>query len=99
MGRRWWHYRVAHICFFDSRTMGRALALAGLEAAHRERYRWVFTLAYLAERSGRYLPTGFLSRALGRGRVGRRLSGMTVPVNLHDSWTYYARKSSGETGA
>ena len=95
MGRRWWHYRVAHICFFDARTMGRALGRAGLEEAFRERYRWVFSVEYLATRLERYLPVGAVRRGLQRVAPGRRLLGSSVPVNLRDSWTYYARHRAG----
>ena len=92
MGRRWWHCRVAHVCFFNRRTMRLALEQAGLQLLRLERYRWAFTLGYLMERSERYLPTGPLRRGLERTRLGRWLFGLTVLLNLRDSWTYYARK-------
>jgi len=95
LGRRWWHYRVAHICFFDRKTMELALHQAGLNLHRKERYRWVFSVGYLAERLERYLPVGLLRRVLERSRLGRRLSRLMVPVNLRDSWTFYARKPVG----
>src|SRR5262249_11269642 len=93
LGRRWWHYRVAHICFFNRRTMQRALEGAGLRLVRAERYRWVFTVGYLAERAERYLPVGALRRGMARTRIGRRIFELSVPVNLRDSWTYYASKT------
>jgi len=95
LGRRWWHYRVAHICFFSRSNMRRALEQAGLRLVRSERYRWVFTLGYLAERAERYLPVGAIRRGMGKTRIGRRLFEISVPVNPRDSWTYYASKSAG----
>ena len=96
LGRRWWHFRVAHVGYFDPRTMRRALQEAGLEMLRQEPYVWSFSIGYLAERLGRYLPVGAATRALGRTRPGAALYRLTVPVNLGDSRTYYARKPEGE---
>lgn len=93
LGRRWWHYRVAHVCFFTRRTMGEALRRAGLEVVATQPYVWVFTIGYLAERLERYLPVGGPRRALGRTSLGRAIYRRRIPVNLHDSITYFVRKT------
>lgn len=94
MGHRWWHYRVAHVCFFSRSTMAMALEQAGLVIESTETYRWFFELGYLAERMERYIPIGGPRRWLAKTAAGRALFSRTVPVNLRDSLTYYARKPS-----
>jgi 2-polyprenyl-3-methyl-5-hydroxy-6-metoxy-1,4-benzoquinol methylase len=96
LGRRWWHYRVAHICFSSRATMKLALERAGLELERAERYRWYFTVGYVAERLEIYLPVGRLRKALSRTAFGRALLSCTIPVNLRDSYTYYAREGSSK---
>ena len=99
LGRRWWHFRVAHVGYFDPATMRRALQGVGLELIRMEAYVWSFSIGYLAERLGRYLPVGAAARAFGRTRPGAALYRVTVPVNLGDSRTYYARKPTAPGGA
>jgi len=93
MGGRWWHYRLAHVCYFDRKTMGMALGKAGLRLERLERYAWTFQLGYLADRLTRYLPVGFIVRGLSRTGLGRRLLKVQVPLDLRDSDTYYARRA------
>jgi 2-polyprenyl-3-methyl-5-hydroxy-6-metoxy-1,4-benzoquinol methylase len=38
MGRRWWHYRVAHVCYFNRSTMRSALKRGKLRIEDVERY-------------------------------------------------------------
>ena len=92
MGHRWWHYRVAHVCFFNRATMATALKQAGLVIEAVETYRWFFELGYVAERLERYVPISGPRRWLAKTAMGRALFSRTVPVNLRDSLTYYAKK-------
>ncbi len=91
LGARWWHYRLAHVGYFDRRSLERALERAGLAACAWERARWFFSVGYLAERLGRYLPVSRLSRGLERVPGGRWLYQRTLPLNLFDSWAVIAR--------
>jgi len=50
MGHRWWHYRVAHIGYFDRHSLGEALKRSGLEPIAWERASWYFPADYLATR-------------------------------------------------
>lgn len=87
LGRRWWHYRPAHVCFFGAGSMHTALERAGLRLIARERQRWWFPLGYLLERLSFYLPpVRALRPLLGSGGLPNRI----VPVNPHDSWVYFA---------
>jgi 2-polyprenyl-3-methyl-5-hydroxy-6-metoxy-1,4-benzoquinol methylase len=92
LGRRWWHYRVAHVCYFNRQTMRSALQNTRLSLERQERYTWHFSVGYVAERLERYLPVGPLRRKLSTTSWGRSIFSWTVPVNLHDSTTYYSRK-------
>jgi hypothetical protein len=80
LGPRWWHYRPAHIGYFNRATLIRALNNAGLEPTHFERARWVFPADYLWERVNSYLPSAVRVPAPSALRM------LTVPLNLFDSW-------------
>jgi hypothetical protein len=73
--------------------MARALGLAGLRVEKTEHYVWRFSIGYVAERLGRYLPVGALVRLISRTRAGGRLFGVKVRVNLGDSDIYYVGKA------
>jgi SAM-dependent methyltransferase len=88
-GWRWWHFRVAHIGYFNRQNLLQALDHAGLEARIISRPAWYFTADYLWERTHRYLPH-FLHLA-PPGFVSR----ITVPVNLRDSWMVVCSHKTG----
>ena len=79
LGRRWWHYRVAHVGYFDRSTLRRALQAAGLEVIRFGRPGWYFSADYLMERVLTYLP-----RAL-RFAPPAWSKRATIPLNLGDS--------------
>jgi 2-polyprenyl-3-methyl-5-hydroxy-6-metoxy-1,4-benzoquinol methylase len=78
LGYRWWHYRIAHISYFNITTLKFALAASGLQVIAVKRPRWWFTLDYLCERLLNYLPNVILPR-------GKWLEKIQIPVNLFDS--------------
>ena len=80
LGWRWWHFRVAHIGYFNKRTLLFALTQAGLQPVLVRRPAWFFTADYLWVRLHRYLPK-FL-----RFASPTFLSKIVIPVNLRDSW-------------
>jgi SAM-dependent methyltransferase len=88
-GWKWWHFRVAHIGYFNRRTLFSAIDRAGLRPVSVSRPGWFFTADYLWVRTHRYLPKflrmappGFLKR-------------LVVPVNLRDSWLIGCRRKLG----
>lgn len=87
LGKRWWHYRIAHIGYFNQQTLVRALRRAGLEPVQVGRPSWYFSLPYLAERIQAYLPF--------RIPVPKQsvFDQWTVPLNLRDSLFVIFRKS------
>jgi 2-polyprenyl-3-methyl-5-hydroxy-6-metoxy-1,4-benzoquinol methylase len=78
MGKRWWHYRMAHIGYFERATLLGALRRAGLEPIAIFRPSWYFTGDYLIQRLGAYLPM------IGKIRLSA-LRKTVVPLNLFDS--------------
>lgn len=84
-GRRWWHYRIAHVNFFSRPSLDRLIALLGLKTISRRRYAWHFSLFYLTTR---------LWPSLGhRPALQRFLKKIHLKLQLLDSWEVYARKN------
>ncbi len=83
---RWWHYRRAHIGYFDRYSLRLAAARAGLTPVAQSRPRWYLPVGYLVERVGSYVPAvrKVLERVAGDHRLGPLLE-RSVPLNLHDS--------------
>jgi len=91
MGSRWWHYRVAHVCFFPTSAMEEAVQRAGLRIVRRRRQTWWFGLPYLLARTVALVGPRRIRdlRARVEARLDRTpLTRVTVPVNLFDSWVY-----------
>jgi SAM-dependent methyltransferase len=86
LGWRWWHYRIAHIGYFNRRTLTTLLERAGFATVQSGRPVWYFSLDYLAERITSYLP--WVSR-LSRPEFLKRT---TIPVNVHDSLYVLCRR-------
>jgi SAM-dependent methyltransferase len=86
LGQRWWHYRIAHIGYFDRQTLSLALRRSGFEPVQVLRPSWYFPISYLIERAFQYLP-----RAV-RFTPPARLDRWVVPLNLWDSLLVIARR-------
>jgi 2-polyprenyl-3-methyl-5-hydroxy-6-metoxy-1,4-benzoquinol methylase len=91
LGKRWWHFRLAHVGYFDARSLTDACARAGLSVVGRHRAKWFFRASYLAERVVRYLPLGAAERLLRTTAIGRRIGAAVVPLNLFDSWLFICK--------
>ncbi len=83
MGGRWWHYRAAHVNFFNRRSLERLLAAHGFEIALRKRFAWNFSAYYLLTRLLPFLKGKALQRPLKK---------LHLKLQLFDSWEVYARK-------
>ena len=80
LGYKWWHYRVAHIGYFNKTTMNLLSESARLKTLRLLRPSWYFSLSYLIQRVYTYLPK-FL-----RFPLPNFLSKIIIPLNLRDSW-------------
>jgi SAM-dependent methyltransferase len=88
-GWRWWHFRVAHIGYFNKRNLLLALDRAGLRPVLVRRPGWFFSADYLWVRTHRYLPR-FL-----RLPPPDFLSRLVIPLNLRDSWLIGCKRKPG----
>lgn len=90
LGKRWWHFRLAHVSYFDRKTLTLASEKAGLSPRSFQRARWFLPVGYLAERTSSYLPVAGLTERIGRTRPGKNLFARTIPLDLRDSWVLVA---------
>ncbi len=88
LGFRWWHFRVAHIGYFNKKTLKLAASKAGLKPLYQGRAKWYFAGDYLLKRINTYLPK-FL-----RLPAPKFLAKWTVPLNLGDSMFMVFKKIS-----
>ncbi len=92
MGRRWWHFRLAHVCYFNMGSFTRMAEACGLSIVAYHRAWWYFSARYLVERASSYfVPMRFLLRGREGGIRGRLLSSV-LPINLFDSYVFYLKK-------
>ncbi|MBN1597990.1 MAG: class I SAM-dependent methyltransferase [Bacteroidales bacterium] len=78
-GYRWWHYRFAHIGYFNKKNLIALLNKTGFEVIKLTRPSWYFTLKYLGIRFLSFFPK-FM-----RFPLPEFLERIIVPVNLRDS--------------
>lgn len=86
LGKRWWHYRIAHISYFNRKNLTMLLEIAGLRILAMNRPIWHFKADYLVNRVKKYFP---LPAALINAKFW---SEWTMPLNLFDSWYAIAAK-------
>ena len=84
MGRRWWHYRIAHINFFNRKALEYLLRKHHYKILLKKHYVWNFSLYYLVTR---IFPSLKHKKALQK--VLKRLH---LKLPFFDSWEIYARK-------
>lgn len=77
---RWWHYRVAHVGYFNRKNLALLSEKAGLQLLKQKRPTWYFSARYLAVRVLSFLPR-FL-----RFKPPAWLDKITIPLNLRDSF-------------
>jgi 2-polyprenyl-3-methyl-5-hydroxy-6-metoxy-1,4-benzoquinol methylase len=87
-GRRWWHFRIAHINFFNRGSLEYLLQKHDYEIILKKRYVWNFSLFYLVTR---IFPS--LKHKKPLQKVLKRLH---LKLPLFDSWEIYARKRKQE---
>ena len=79
LGPRWWHYRIAHVGYFNPGTLDLLLSASGFVLEGWRRPAWYFSVDYVQMLAGRLLP--FLRWV----PIPRALARATVRVNLFDS--------------
>ena len=92
LGQRWWHFRLAHVGYFNSSSMNEAASRAGLDIWWSCRPRWFFPVRYLTQRAAIYLPLGAINKKAEGIAPLRRLYDRIIPLNLFDSFAYLMRR-------
>jgi SAM-dependent methyltransferase len=87
LGYKWWHYRYAHIGYFNRKNLTFLLQKTGFDVVRMSRPSWYFTLHYLGIRFLSFLPK-FL-----RFPLPRFFEKITIPVNLRDSFLVICTKN------
>lgn len=90
MHGKWWHYRLAHIGYFNRQTLQRLASSAGFNIIATYRPAWYFPGSYLAERLLSYLP------GLNRIKSPKWLDKITIPLNLFDSLLIVCKKKTSD---
>lgn len=86
MGRRWWHFRIAHVGYFNRDNLKLALEEAGLEIITVMSSPWYFPLSYLLTRGLKYLPKVL------RFTPPEFCKRIILPLNLYDSITVFFKR-------
>ncbi len=90
--QRGWHFRLAHVAYFDRKTMLAALKASGFSKQKLFRARWFFPISYIAERLAFYLPIGALNRRLMNFGALKGLYSRVISVSPHDSLVVFAQQ-------
>lgn len=85
-GRRWWHFRPAHIAYFSVSSLCALFRRTGFSVVKARSYDWTFSAHYLASRLA---VSGFFLR---NRRLASFLRGISIKLALGDSFEIYARK-------
>jgi 2-polyprenyl-3-methyl-5-hydroxy-6-metoxy-1,4-benzoquinol methylase len=85
---KWWHVRVAHIGYFDKKTLSLTFRKNGFEILRLFRPNWYFDSNYFVDRLSKYLP--FIPKKLLKTLLRDRV----IRINLRDSWAVVGQKSA-----
>ena len=79
MGKRWWHYRVAHVGYYNKNTLEQIMDRAGFVSVKWKYAKWYFSSKYILERLTKYLPLVKPVAVIAPEKI-------MFPINLFDSW-------------
>ncbi|HEX2787695.1 MAG TPA: class I SAM-dependent methyltransferase [Ignavibacteria bacterium] len=86
---KWWHFRLAHIGYFNQKSLAYAIKKSGLKLIRFTRQVWYLPFGYLYKRLSNYLPIGFLNKQIGKIDS---LNNFPVRLNLRDSMVAFIQK-------
>jgi len=81
---KWWHYRIAHVNFFNYKSLKYLLYKNNYEIIKRKRYAWNFSLFYLLTR--------LFPSLKNYKKLKKILKKINIKLQLFDSWEIYARR-------
>jgi 2-polyprenyl-3-methyl-5-hydroxy-6-metoxy-1,4-benzoquinol methylase len=94
MKRWWWHHRIAHVCFFNQKSIRRVLEQLGVQVVSDRYAGWRLPVSYLCDRLKVYLPVPVISGVLKRMANSRRVAQYSVNINLRDSRTFIGKRTT-----
>ncbi len=86
-GKKWWHFRPAHLAYFSKTSLRIVLERAGFKVLRKRRYSWTFSAHYLLTRRN-FFP--FLLKSPNFASLLKRIP---VKLALGDSFEIYAVKT------
>ena len=84
---KWWHFRVAHIGYFNQKTLSILIKRCGYEIIKFQRPNWYFPISYILNRILSYISP----------KIELKLPksvDITIPLNLFDSYLVECKKIS-----
>jgi 2-polyprenyl-3-methyl-5-hydroxy-6-metoxy-1,4-benzoquinol methylase len=91
LGRKWWHYRLAHIGYFSHQSMKEAVSKADLKIEKFGRQNWYLPLGYLSKRLSNYLPVSIMVKFIEKFP---KIENMSIRLNLYDNLVVILKKSN-----
>lgn len=85
-GKKWWHFRPAHLAFFTDSSLKELLERSGFQTKKISSYTWTFSLHYLISRFQ------FLRPLWSQPKVASFSQKVRVKLSLGDSFLIYAQK-------
>jgi len=83
--KHWWHYRIAHLNFFNKKSLSILLGNHGFEILSLHRYAWHFSAFYLISR----IFPGLKEKK----PLQKILKKVHLKLQFFDSWEIYAEKT------
>jgi 2-polyprenyl-3-methyl-5-hydroxy-6-metoxy-1,4-benzoquinol methylase len=88
LGRKWWHFRLAHIGYFSPANLRELAENCGYSVVAMTRPSWYFSLDYVVERVNAYLP-GWLQLP-----IFSWMKRLNFPLNFFDSMQLILRRTN-----
>jgi len=79
MRKNWWHYRLAHVGYYNKKTLNHLFERAGFALNRYHPVRWYFKAEYAFERAAKYLPF------LREKDCPKVLTDLFIPISFGDS--------------
>tara|TARA_B100000963_G_scaffold359670_1_gene387702 strand:+ start:1105 stop:1956 length:852 start_codon:yes stop_codon:yes gene_type:complete len=82
---KWWHFRIAHIGYFNKKTIKLILAKTGFKINYLKRSIWYFPISYIINRLLSYISPKL------EIKIPKRID-FIIPLNLYDSFIVECEK-------
>ncbi len=82
--KKWWHYRIAHINFFNLSSIQTLLANNNYDIIKKKKYTCNFSLFYILTR--------IFPKLKNSSKLQKYLKKINIKLQLFDSWEIYARR-------